>query len=58
MSRGYLAFTRLTRQPLGLVDIRRWNDWGMQQALPHQIRAIEFPGVNTTRWLQQRTGEF
>ena len=50
MSRGYLVFTRQTGQPWGLADIRRGNDWRMQQALLHQIKAIEFPGVNTTRW--------
>ena len=50
MSRGYLVFTRQTGQPWGLADIRRGNDWRRQQALLHQIKAIEFPGVNTTRW--------
>ncbi len=50
MSRGYLVFTRPKAQPLGLAGIRRGNDWHMQQALLHQIKVIEFPGVNTTRW--------
>ncbi len=49
MSRGYLVFTRPKAQPWGLNGIRRGNDWRMQQALLHQIKAIEFPGVNTTR---------
>ena len=49
MSRGYLVFTRPKAQPLGLAGIRRGNDWHMQQALLHQIKAIEFQSVNTTR---------
>lgn len=49
MSRGYLVFTRQKAQPLGLVVIGRGNDWRTQQVLLHQIKAIEFPGVNTTR---------
>jgi hypothetical protein len=32
----------------GLWESRRGNDWRTQQALLHQIKAIEFPGVNTT----------
>jgi len=49
MSRGDLVFTRQKAQPLGLVVIGRGNDWHTQQVLLHQIKAIEFPGVNTTR---------
>ena len=39
----------LKHSPGGLDGIRRGNDWRMQQTLLHQIKAIEFPGVNTTR---------
>ncbi len=50
MSRGYLVFPRLTAQPNGLLESRRGNDWHTQQWLLHQIKAIEFQSVNTTRY--------
>jgi hypothetical protein len=49
MSRRYLVFTRPKAQPIGLVGIRRGNDWHRQQALLPQIKTIEIPGVYTTR---------
>lgn len=49
MSRGNLVFTRSKAQPGGLLGFERGNDWHTQQVLLHQIKAIEFPGVNTTR---------
>jgi len=33
----------------GLVENKRGNDWHTQQWLLHQIKAIEFQSVNTTR---------
>jgi hypothetical protein len=39
-----------------LVENRRGNDWHTQQWLLHQIKAIEFPGVNTTRWFGAALG--
>ena len=32
-----------------LVENKRGNDWHTQQWLLHQIKAIEFQSVNTTR---------
>ena len=32
-----------------LVESQTGNDWHTQHGLLHQIKAIEFPGVNTTR---------
>jgi hypothetical protein len=47
---GYLVFTRqTTKQPARLVVCGRGNDWHTQQGLLHQIKAIDFQGVNTTR---------
>ena len=40
----------------GLVENKRGNDWHTQQWLLHQIKAIEFPGVNTTRWFGAALG--
>ena len=58
MSRVYLVFTRPKAQPLGLAGIRRGNDWHMQQALLHQIKAIEFQVSIRRTVFHQRGTEF
>ena len=50
---GYLAFTRQSAS-LKSVSLGRGNDWGTQQGLLRQIKAIDFRGVNTTRRLRRR----
>ena len=41
--------SHVRKRSQGLVGSQTGNDWHTQQWLLHQIKAIEFPGVNTTR---------
>ena len=54
---GYLVFTRQSAS-LESVTLGRGNDWGTQQGLLRQIKAIDFRGVNTTRRFAAALREF
>ena len=54
---GYLAFIRQSAL-LKSVSLGRGNDWGTQQGLLRQIKAIAIRGVNTTRRFAAPLREF
>ena len=41
--------SHVRKRSQGLVGSQTGNDWHTQQGLLHQIKAIEFQSVNTTR---------